>query len=380
MKSVREADLSGKKVFLRVDYNVPMEEGKILDANRITKSLATVKYLLEHKAKIIMATHFGKPKGAIDPKTSTVPLAQELARQLKHKVTATDYVANPAVKEMIAEMQGGDILMLGNLRWDKGEEANDPAFAQSLAEYAEVYVNDAFGATHRAHASIDAITHHLPSYAGFLLESEVTTLSLLLQNPARPFLLVMGGAKIADKAGMIENLSPKVDKIIIGGGIANTFVAAEGKDVSDSLYEEEMKPKCQEIIKNLGSKIVLPSDQIEESLPENKFAIMDIGPDTRKMFANEIAAAKTIFWNGNMGKSEEEQYAGGTKSIAEAIARNGGTTVVAGGDTVGFVLNHKMEDKFSFISTGGGAALEFLAGLNLPGIEALNAAATKPKQ
>lgn len=378
MQSIREANLSGKTVFLRVDYNVPMEDGKILDANRITKSLATVKYLLEHKAKIVMATHFGKPKGKIDPKTSTVPLAQELAKQLRHPVEATDYVVHPSVKEMIDKMRSGDVLMLGNLRWDAGEEANDSTFAQSLASYAELYANDAFGASHRAHASIEAITNYLPSYAGFLLESEVTTLSLLLQNPARPFLLVMGGAKIEDKAGMIENLAPKVDKIIIGGGIANTFIAAKGEDVSVSLYEEDMKQKCIDIMQKLGTKVVLPIDQIKDSV-EGGFSIMDIGPETRKLFGKEIMEAKTIFWNGNMGKSEEEQFAGGTRSIAEAISKNGGTTVVAGGDTVGFVQNHKLEDKYSFISTGGGAALEFLAGIKLPGVEALNRAQAKNK-
>ena len=379
MQSVREANLSGKTVFLRVDYNVPMEGGKILDANRITKSLATVKYLLEHKAKIVMATHFGKPKGKIDPKTSTVPLAQELARQLKHPVQATDHVIHPSVHEIIKKMGSGEILMLGNLRWDPGEEANDGQFAQALAEYADLYVNDAFGASHRAHASIEAITNYLPSYAGFLLESEVTTLSLLLQNPMRPFLLVMGGAKIEDKAGMIENLSPKVDKIIIGGGIANTFIAAKGEDVSASLYEEDMKSKCLQIMQKEGEKIVLPVDQIKDVVDGDKFAIMDIGPETRKNFAAQIAEAKTVFWNGNMGKSEEEQFAGGTRYVAEAIAKNGGTTVVAGGDTVGFVLNHKMEEKFSFISTGGGAALEFLAGIKLPGVEALDKAAARNK-
>lgn len=375
MRSVREAELSGKKVFLRVDYNVPMDHGKILDSNRITKSLATVKYLLEHKAKVIMATHFGKPKGKALPETSTIPLAQELAKQLRHPVQATDYLTHSSVMGMIDSLQNGDILMLGNLRWDEGEEANDPTFAKTLASYADLYVNDAFGASHRAHASIDGITKHLSSYAGFLMESEVTTLSLLLQNPAKPFVLVMGGAKIEDKAPMIENLASKVDKILIGGGIANTFLAARGTEVSESLYEKDMMVKCKEIMDKLGDKIVLPEDQIRENMAADKFAIMDIGPEARKRFDRELGAAKTVFWNGNMGKSEDEQFPGGTKSVAEAISRNGGTTVVAGGDTVGFVQNHKLEDKYSFISTGGGAALEFLSGNKLPGVEALDLSA-----
>ncbi len=375
MKSIREADLNGKTVFLRVDYNVPMSDGKILDINRIKKSTATIKYILEHRAKIVMATHLGKPKGKIDPKTSTVPLAEELAKEIKHKVHATDYLVEDSIKERVQAMQPGDILMLGNLRWNPGEEANDDEFAKKLASYADLYVNDAFGASHRAHASIEAITHHLPSYAGFLLESETTTLSLLLQNPVSPFYLIMGGAKVEDKAGMIENLAPKVDKILVGGGIANTFLAARGDNISNSLYEPDMVDKCKSLLEQLGSKIILPIDSINEKTPDGGFAIMDIGSETRKLFVNEMEGAKTIFWNGNMGKSEDQQFEGGTKIIASAVADSLATTVVAGGDTVGFVLNHNLEHGLSFISTGGGAALEFLAGNKLPGIESLNNAA-----
>ncbi len=371
MKSVREANLGGKTVFLRVDYNVPMENGKILDANRISKSLATVKYLMEHKAKIIMATHFGKPKGKVDPQTSTVPLAEELSRQLKAKVRATDYIISPKVDEIVSKMQSGDILMLGNLRWDPGEEANNDDFAKALTKHADIYVNDAFGASHRAHASIEAAAKLLPHYCGFLLESEVNTLNMLLKNPLPPFYLVMGGAKVKDKAAMIENLSPRVDKILVGGGIANTFLAARGEDVSDSLFEPEMIEKCQDLLKNEQQKILLPVDNIKEKTEGDRYAFMDIGSETRKTYVSEIAKAKTIFWNGNMGKSEKNEFAGGTRMIAEAISKNSGTTVVAGGDTVGFVLHHNMEGSYTFISTGGGAALEFLSGSKLPGIEVL---------
>lgn len=371
MKSIREAKLEGKTVFLRVDYNVPMENGKILDINRIKKSTATIKYMLEHKAKIIIATHLGKPKGKIDPKTSTVPLASELAKELKHKVFATDYLIDEQVKEKVAKMKSGDILFLGNLRWNSGEEANDISFAKSLAEYADIYVNDAFGASHRAHASISAITQFLPSYAGFLLESEVTTLSLLLKNPVPPFLLIMGGAKIEDKTDMIENLADKVDKILVGGGIANTFLAAKGQDVSVSLYEPEMIDKCKELLSKYAKKIILPIDSIYHKHDDGGFSIMDIGYETRKMFVSEISRAKTIFWNGNMGKSEDRQYEGGSKVVAHAVTANQATSVVAGGDTVGYVLSNKLEEGISFISTGGGAALEFLSGDKLPGIESL---------
>lgn len=372
MKSVREANLNGKTVFLRVDYNVPVENGKILDTNRITRSLATIKYLSEHKAKIVMATHFGKPAGKIDTATSIVPLAEELARQLNCKVEVTDHVISDMVKEKVDNMQSGDIIMLGNLRWDAGEETNNPEFAKKLAEYAQIYVNDAFGSSHRAHASIEAITNYLPSFAGFLLESEITTLSILLDNPVPPFVLIMGGAKIEDKIGMIENLIPKVDKLLIGGGIADTFLAALNKDVSESLFEPDMMDKCKKLLTEMGTKIVLPIDHLKEDLGNGNFSILDIGPETRKQYASIISEAKTVFWNGNMGKSEDQEFAGGTKSVAEAIASNGQTSVVAGGDTVGFVLSHNLEQGISFISTGGGAALEFLAGIKLPGVEALN--------
>lgn len=372
MKSIRDVNLDGKTVFLRVDYNVPMENGKILDTNRIKKSIATIKYLLEHKAKIVMATHLGKPKGKIDPKTSTVPLAIELAKELKRKVQATDYLIEDKVQQIISEMKSGDILMLGNLRWNPGEEENNDDFAKKLSEYADIFVNDAFGASHRAHASIDAITKHLPGYAGFLLESEVTTLSLLLKNPVSPFILIMGGAKIEDKAGLIENLSDKVDKILVGGGIANTFLKAKGEDISNSLYEPEMLEKCKELILTLKDKLVLPVDNIYHKMESGEFAIMDVGYETRKLFSVEILKAKTIFWNGNMGKTEDKQYEGGSKAVARDIAESQATSVVAGGDTVGFVLNNNLEDGISFISTGGGAALEFLAGLKLPGVESLN--------
>lgn len=377
MQSVRDASIGGKTVLLRVDYNVPMENGKILDANRIKRSLTTINYLLEHKAKIVLCTHFGKPKGKMDPASSTLPLAEELARQLKREVKATDFVIHDNVKSIISKMEPLDILMLGNLRWDEGEEKNDQEFAKKLASYADIYVNDAFGASHRAHASIEAVTRFLPSYAGFLIESEVTTLSLLLRNPVRPFVLVMGGAKVGDKTAMIENLATKVDKILIGGGIANTFLAARGEEISDSLYESEMIEKCKELIRVNADKIVLPSDTLKKNEEGGKFAILDIGTATRENYRSIISGAKTIFWNGNMGKSEEDEFAGGTKAIALAITQNPASTVVAGGDTVGFVLSHHLEEGISFISTGGGATLEFLAGLTLPGIEALDIAGNK---
>lgn len=372
MVSVRDANVGGKRVFVRVDYNVPIKDGKILDNNRIAKSLSTIQYLLERRTKIIIATHLGKPEGEIVPKLSCIPLAAELAKLLKRKIAATDHVIHPMVNEKIAEMAFGDILMLGNLRWHKEEEANNPRFARELASYADIYVNDAFGASHRAHASIAAITDYLPSYAGFLIESEKTTLDLLTQSPQKPYKIILGGAKVKDKAGLIKNLARMADKIMIGGAIANTFMAASGMDMSESLYEREMFETCEDLLSRYRDKIVLPVDQIKEQLTDGKFKVMDIGGQTITNYVGEILGAATVFWNGNMGYSEDERYANGTRKIAEAISKSNGTTVVAGGDTVGFIDQNNLRGNINFISTGGGATLSYLAGENLPGLAALD--------
>ena len=257
------------------------------------------------------------------------------------------------------------------MRWHSEEEENSDIFAQVLARYADIYVNDAFGSSHRAHASIDAITRYLPSYAGILLESEITTLNLLLSNPKPPFYLVLGGAKIEDKLPMIENLAPKVEKILVGGAIANTFLAAKGENVSESLYEKEMFEKCEDYLKKFGDKILLPIDTVKEKISDDQFKIMDIGEQSANEYASEIGKASTVFWNGNMGFSEDPRYSAGTDKIAHAIANNGGTTVVAGGDTAGYLRQKNIEKGINFISTGGGATLAFLAGKGLPGVEAL---------
>lgn len=371
MISIRDANLNGKRVFVRVDYNVPIKDGKILDNYRITRSLSTIQYLLERKTKIIVATHLGKPGGEIIPDLSTIPIASELAKLLKHKVYATDHVIHPSILEKIKEMNFGDILMLGNLRWHKEEESDNARFAEELASYADIYVNDAFGASHRAHASIDAITNYLPSYGGFLIESEKTTLDLLVRSPQKPYIIVLGGAKVKDKSGLINNLATVADKIIIGGAIANTFLAASGIDVSESLYEREMLETCEDILSRFADKIMLPLDQIREDSAEEKFKIMDIGPKTVEAYKREIAAGSTVFWNGNMGYSEDQKYENGTRKIAEAISENKGTTVVAGGDTVGFINQNNLVGNINFISTGGGATLSYLAGEKMPGLEAL---------
>lgn len=371
MQSIRDAGLNNKRVLLRVDFNVPMEDKKIIDDNRIEKSLTTIKYLLDRKTKIIIMTHLGKPDGTIVPSLSTVPLAQELAKILKRKVYATDHIIHPSILTKIDEMDYGDILMLGNLRWHSEEESNNDAFARELATYADIYINDAFGVSHRAHASVSAITKYLPSYSGFLLESEVTTLGLLMKNPFRPFVLVLGGAKVKDKASLIKNFAPKVDKILIGGAIANTFLKAKGEDIGESLYEPEMFEKCEEMLGEFGDKIMLPQDSVKQELENGKFNILDMGPNTVSEYVSVLNEARTIFWNGNMGHSEDEKYAKGTFDIATAISKSPGTTVIAGGDTVGFVDSHNLKSGINFISTGGGATLSFLAGEPMPGIEAL---------
>ena len=371
MKTIRDANLGEKTVFLRVDFNLPMKKGEIIDDSRIEKTLSTIRYLLENKTKIIIATHLGKPKGQVVPTLSTVPIARQLAKKLNHEVTASDHVIHPIITQKITKMKPGDILFLGNLRWHKGEEENNEIFAKELAKYADIYVNDAFGVSHRSHASVDAITRFLPTYAGILFESEITTLNLLLSNPKPPFYLVLGGAKIEDKLGLIDNLAPKVEKILIGGGIANTFLAAKGENVSESLYEPKMFEKCEEYLQKFPNKILLPIDTIKEKISSDQFKIMDIGEQTADEYASEIGKAASVFWNGNMGFSEDSRYTGGTEKIVHAIVNNSGTTVVAGGDTVGFLKSRNTEKGINFISTGGGATLTFLAGERMPGIEAL---------
>lgn len=373
MKSIRDVEVRNKRVFLRVDFNVPMVNGEITDINRIKNSVPTIKYLLDNDAKIIIGTHVGRPEGKTNTEFSTVPMAQELAKLLGQKVTVTDHVINDKILlEKIESMQAKDIIVLGNLRFHAEEEANNHMFAKKLASYAEIYVNDAFAVSHRANASIDAITSYLPSYSGLLLESEMTSLGLLLKNPQPPFVMIIGGAKVKDKAGLIKTLAKKADRILIGGAVANTFLLAKGEEVGNSLVEKEMVEACREMIQELGDKIVLPVDTVKDG-QGSEFKIMDIGHSTIARFRSEIINAGSIFWNGNLGYTEDARFSAGTKAIATAIEENTfGTKVAAGGDTVGFLDQNEMQKNFSFISTGGGAALEFLAGGKLPGIEALN--------
>ena len=372
MKSIRDVNVKGKRVLLRVDFNVPMEDKRVADDNRIRQSLSTIQHLVTNKAKVIILTHLGRPEGQVIAELSTVPLAQRLAEISKHRVYATDHVIHPKVNEIIGKMKKGDILMLGNLRWHGEEESDIDVFAKDLASYGDLYVNDAFGTANRKHASVYSITKFLPSYAGFLFESEIATLKILLDNPKRPFIVVLGGAKMKGKIGLIEKIAPKADKILIGGAIGNTFLAAQGKDVSGSLVEKEMFEKCENLLKKLGNKIVLPIDMVKKELPEGGFSFQDIGPKTQKLFVDEVTSAGTVFWNGNLGHSEDEAYARGTFAMVKALSESPNTSIIAGGDTVGFVRIHGLSRNINFISTGGGATSQFLAGEKLPGVEALD--------
>lgn len=371
MQSVRDAELKNKKVFLRVDFNVPIKDGKVADLNRIIQAIPTIKFLIEKKAKIIIGTHIGRPEGKFSQEFSTIPVAEELAKMLNQKVEATDHVLSPVISEKIDLMRPGEILMLGNLRFHPEEEANSENFARELAKYADIYVNDAFAVSHRANASIDKITEYLPSFSGLLMESEITSLDLLVNNPEHPFVLVVGGAKIKDKAGLLNKMAAKADSVLIGGAVGNTFLAAKGEGLSKSLIDPLMFDTCKEILSKFGEKIFLPLDLEKKENSDGSFKAYDIGQKTREEFTKIIAEGKCIFWNGNMGYTEDKKFQQGTMAVAKAMYDNLNTKVIAGGDTVGFIDENNMRDGFSFISTGGGAAMQYLAGEPLPGIEAL---------
>lgn len=370
MKSIDQANLHGKKVFLRTDFNVPIVNGKIEDINRVKSTLSTITYLLGKDTKIVIGSHLGRPEGKINAETSLVPVAQELAKLLNRKVYAVNEITGQGVKDKIDQLHSGDILVLGNLRWDKREEENDKTFAKELADLADIYINDAFAVSHRKNASVDAITDFLPSYAGALLSKEMTMLDIFINNPEKPFVAIIGGVKIKDKAGIIKKLALMADIVLIGGAVGNTFLKASGKDVGESLVEDDMIETCQELLAKFGAKLVLPVDWRTGS-GGDQTKILDIGPKTLEIFKSHLLTARSIFWNGNLGYTEHSQFGAGTMEIAKIISQVEGTKILAGGDTAGFVFANQLDSGFTFISTGGGAALEYLAGERLPGIEAL---------
>jgi phosphoglycerate kinase len=388
LRTVRDADVQGKRVLVRVDFNVPIESGKVLDDWRLRATLPTIRYLTERGAKVILLSHLGRPKGKRDEQFSLRPVAQRLSELLGQPVQFADDCVGEVAEQGVARLQAGEVLLLENLRFYAGEEANDEAFAQQLAQLGDVFVNDAFGAAHRAHASVHAITKFLPSYAGLLMEREVTHLSRLLEAPEKPFVAVLGGAKVSDKIGVIRNLLTKVDALLIGGAMAFTFLKAQGYETGKSLVEADKLDLANALLgeaREKGVELVLPVDvAVAESdaedaatqvvpvtsIPADK-AGYDIGPETANLFAERIRTAKTVFWNGPMGRFERTPFKAGTKAIAEALAQCSGTTVVGGGETAAAAFEFGIADKVTHVSTGGGAALELLEGRELPGIAVL---------
>ncbi len=388
--TVRDIEVKDKRVLVRVDFNVPLDEktGAITDDNRIRAALPTIKYLIEHGAKAILMSHLGRPKGKVVEGMGLDIAARRLSQILGRKVAMAPDCVGPGVENMVAEMKSGDILMLENLRFHAGEEAGDASFAQALARLGDVLVNDAFGAAHRAHASISVITEYLPAVAGFLMEKEVANLSKILQSPARPFAALLGGAKISDKVGMLENIMGRVDYVMVGGGMAATFLKAKSREVGRSLLEEDMLETAGRLMEMAQSEkvnLMLPVDAVVadeisneaqvETVPAEKIPkdrrIMDVGPQTIGAFSRELEKCRTIFWNGPMGIFEIPRFARGTQELARLLAGLDAMTVIGGGSTAEAVIDMGLADKMTFVSTGGGASLEFLSGEKLPGVEAL---------
>ena len=388
-KTVKDIDLKGKKVFVRCDFNVPMDENQnITDNRRIVAALPTIKYLIEQNCKVILASHLGRPKGEVKPEFSLAPVAAELSKQLGQEVLMAKDVIGESAKSLAANLQEGQVMLLENVRFHREETDNDPEFAKELASMAEVFVNDAFGTAHRAHASTEGISHYLPSVSGFLIEKELKFLGDALNNPERPFVAILGGAKVSDKIGVIDSLLEKVDTLIIGGGMAYTFFKAQGYEVGNSLCEPdkcELALSLMEKAKNKGVKLILPVDTKvgKEFKPDTESKTVawteipegwegfDIGEKTIAMFKNELKTAKTVVWNGPLGLFEFDQFAIGTNAIAHALAEIDATTIIGGGDSAAAVEKAGLADKMTHISTGGGASLEFLEGKKLPGIECL---------
>ena len=389
IKTISELDIAGRRVFIRVDFNVPLTPaGGVAEDTRIRESLPTIKYAIEQGARVILASHLGRPKGKPDPKYTLMPVGERLAELLGTEVVLTDEPVGDGARKVVGDLKAGKVAMLENLRFSPGEETNDDTFAKGLASYADVYVNDAFGSAHRAHASTVGIAKHVASKGmGFLMEREVKFLGTLMGEVERPFVAIIGGAKVSDKLGVLENLLSKVNQLLVGGAMANTFLKAKGGRLGRSLVEEDKLALARSFLKKAeiaGVDVLLPRDAIAAAgirsesgkvvhaaqIPED-LAALDIGPETARGFGDAIARAKTIFWNGPMGVFEFEPFAAGTLAVARAVAGSGALSVVGGGDSVAAVQKSGLADKITHISTGGGASLEFLEGKNLPGIAAL---------
>ncbi|MGF2617816.1 phosphoglycerate kinase [Rossellomorea vietnamensis] len=389
-QTIKDLDLKGIRVFCRVDFNVPMSEGKVTDETRIKAALPTIQYLSEQGAKVILASHLGRPKGQVVEELRLTPVAKRLSELLGKDVAKTDEAYGDSVKAQIEKMSEGDVLLLENVRFYPGETKNDPELAKEFAALADVYVNDAFGAAHRAHASTAGVAEHLPAAAGYLLEKELEVLGKALTTPERPFTAIIGGAKVKDKIGVIDNLLEKVDNLIIGGGLAYTFVKAQGHEVGKSLLEEDKIDLAKQFMKKAeekGVKFYMPLDVVVaddfsndantkvvaiDEIPSD-WEALDIGPKTQEQYASVIKDSRLVIWNGPMGVFELEKFANGTKAVAQALADAADTySVIGGGDSAAAVEKFDLADKMSHISTGGGASLEFMEGKELPGVSALN--------
>lgn len=384
-KSIKDIDVKGKKVLVRVDFNVPIKEGVISDDTRITAALPTISYLLSEDAAVILCSHLGRPKAGPDPKLSLKPVADRLQTLIPNKVLFVDDSVGEKVEKAAGSLKSGEVLVLENTRFHPEEEKNDPDYAKKLAALADIYVNDAFGSAHRAHASTEGVTHYKQGVAGFLLEKEIKYLSGAVENPKRPFIAILGGAKISDKIGVIKNLLTKADKVLIGGGMANTFLKAKGFHTADSLVQDDALEMANEILSSGSDKLVLPKDLViadafEDSaakkiieagdIPEH-WRALDIGPETVKEFSKIIKDAGTVVWNGPMGVFEMPNFAVGTFEVAKAVADSKAVSIIGGGDSVAAIQESGLADKVTHISTGGGASLEMLEGIALPGVAAL---------
>ncbi|MGE5590816.1 MAG: phosphoglycerate kinase [Bacillota bacterium] len=387
-KSIKDVDIRGKRVFVRVDFNVPLTDGQVTDDTRIRAALPTIEYLAGQGARVILASHLGRPKGKVAPEFSLAPAAGRLSDLLHRNVPLAQDCVGPAVQAAVSALKDGDVLLLENVRFHAEEEKNDPAFARQLADLADIFVNDAFGSAHRAHASTAGIAAYLPAVAGFLMQKEIEVMGKALQSPDRPFVAILGGAKVSDKIGVIENLLGKVDALIIGGGMANTFLAAKGFPTGKSLVEADKVDLAGQLLKKAEERKVrflLPEDVVvaaefkadaeHKTVPANQipadWMAVDIGPASVEAFKKELAGARTVVWNGPMGVFEMPAFARGTFAVADAVAGVKGTTIVGGGDSVAAVEQAGVADRMTHISTGGGASLEFLEGLELPGVACL---------
>ena len=387
-KTIEDIDVAGKKVLVRCDFNVPLKDGVITSDKRIVSSLPTIKYLLDHNAKVILCSHLGRPKGEVNPEFSLAPVAKRLSELLGKEVKMASDVVGESAQALAASLQDGEAMLLENVRFEKGETKNDPALAKELASMAEVYVSDAFGSVHRAHASTAGVAAYLPAVSGFLIQKELEFLGGAIADPKRPLVAILGGSKVSSKIGVINNLLNIADTIIIGGGMAYTFSAAQGGKVGDSLLEADWESYANEMVEKArekGVKLLLPVDTVcaDAFAPDAKSQVvkageipdgwqgLDIGPETVKLYCGAVADAGTVIWNGPMGVFEFPAFAKGTEAVAEALSRTDAITIIGGGDSAAAVEQLGYADKMTHISTGGGASLEFLEGKELPGVACL---------